>query len=374
MPPPEPHVAKQPTTRMIAALAGISKTAVSMALRHHPKISAATRNRVHKIAARLGYRPDPHVAKLMHHLRLARKPRFQSLICALTTMEDKSASYMSAIAASARTRADALGYGFTVMQVEDRPGRRPDLHRILRSRGVEGLLLLPMQTPHAFDDLIDWRDFSVLAATYAVLSPEFHRVVPHQFGNMLLVCHELARRGYRRIGLVLDKRQDLRVHHHFSAAVAWQSLLGGTELVRPLIHDTPLPAGVSEWFERERPDAIIAGGQADGESIAHALGLRIPGPVGFVLTDRSETALFAGIDQRPADIGARATEILSGMIQRGEKGAPAVPTVTMIEGRWVAGKSISPLATGPHRATPGHARPRAPVSVGVKRAVGQGKR
>lgn len=346
MPASDPPVAKQPTTRTIAALAGISKTAVSMALRHHPKISPATRSRVQKIAARLGYRPDPHVAKLMHHLRLVRKPRFQSVICALTTIEEKSARYMSAIANSAHARADALGYGFTVMQIEDRPGRRADLHRILRSRGVEGLLLLPMQTPRAFDDLIDWREFSVLAATYGVPTPEFHRVVPHQFGNMLLICHELASRGYRRIGLVLGQNQDLRVHHHFSAAVAWQSLLGGTELVRPLIHAGAQPLGIEDWFEREQPDAIIAGGQADCECITRMLGLRVPGPVGFALTDRSESALFAGIDQRPADIGARAAEILSGMIQRSEKGAPAVPTVTMVEGRWVAGKSIR---TAPRR-------------------------
>ena len=77
-------------------------------------------------------------------------------------------------------------------------------------------------------EVIGWNEFSVVSASYSVLAPDFYRIVPHQFGNALELCQQLARRAYRRIGLVLPAEQDVRVHHGFSAAVAWQSLNGGT--------------------------------------------------------------------------------------------------------------------------------------------------
>jgi DNA-binding LacI/PurR family transcriptional regulator len=149
---------------------------------------------------------------------------------------------------------------------------------------VDGLLLLPVATPRALGDLLPWSEFSVVTTTYGVLAPEFHRVVPHQFGNSLQTCQRLAREGFRRVGLVLPAEQDLRVHHGFSAAVAWQSVLGGTDFIRPLIHNGPVPRAdeLGRWFKRERPDVIIAAGENICRSLAQMLQLPIPGQVGFV--------------------------------------------------------------------------------------------
>jgi DNA-binding LacI/PurR family transcriptional regulator len=315
---------------------------VSLALRNHPRISAATRELVQRTAARLGYRPDPTVAKLMHHLRVRRRPGFQASLAALTTIaEDAESPYLHDILRSARRRAEELGYGFTLFRIDD-AAAQPALQRVLRSRGVEGLILLPVAIPRAFDALLEWAEFSVVTTTYGVLAPEFHRVVPHQFGNALAMCQQLARAGYRRIGLVLPAEHDLRVHHGFSAAVAWQNLIGGTEFVRPLIHGGALPAAaeVRAWFARERPDVIIAAGDKECRPIAQQLGLRVPGRIGFASAHKAGRSVFAGIEERPAEIGATAIELLAGMIQRGEKGIPAVPKVTMIDGRWVEGRSV----------------------------------
>jgi DNA-binding LacI/PurR family transcriptional regulator len=341
---PSPFVssrAPRATTREIAAKAGVSSATVSLALRNHPKISVKTREHVQRVAAALGYRPDPHVAKLMHHLRTRREPGFQSTICALTTIpEEQELTYLREILKSARQRADALGHGFMILHIDDAVERRPDLQRMLRSRGVEGLLLCPMVRPRAFTELLDWRNFSVVAATNGVLAPEFHRVVPHQFSNTLLLCEQLARRGYRRIGIVLAEQHDLSLNHGFSAAVAWQNLLGGTELVMPLIYQGAAPANLKLWFRREKPDAIIVPGEAEGKTVAKELGLRIPGAVGFASANKAGPSIFAGMEERPGEIGSTAIGLLASMIQRGEKGGPAVPTVTMIKGRWLNGRSL----------------------------------
>lgn len=277
----------------------------------------------------------------MQHLRVKHPPGFQSVLCALTTLpEDRELPYVKEMLRSARERAESLGYGLMVMRIEDASKPRPDLDRVLRSRGVDGLLLLPMETPREFKRLLNWKNYSVVVATHAVLAPEFHRVVPHQYHNMLLLCQELAQRGYRRIGLTLDARHDLAVNHGFSAAVVWHNVLGGTEQVMPLISDDARPQDLQRWFTSEKPDVIIASGHHQAELIARQLGLTVPGPVGFAIANRLGPSLFAGMDERPAEIGAAAIRVLAGMLQHGEKGVPPVPTVTMVQGRWFIGRSV----------------------------------
>ena len=345
---PSDSSARRVTLRTIAREAGVSAMTVSLALRNNPRIPEATRVAVQEVAAKLGYRPDPHVATLMHHLRVGRQPGFQASLAALTTVpEGAETAYLDAIIRAARARAEQLGYGFSVFRTGDPPTPQPALQRMLRSRGVEGLVLLPVVTPRDVSALLEWKDFAVVTTTYGVLAPQFHRVVPHQFGNALEICRQLASCGYRRIGLVLPAEQDVRVHHGFSAAVAWQSMIGGTEFVRPSIHrgSLPTPQETREWFKRERPDAIIASGDEQCRHIAQQLGLRVPGKVGFVSATKAERSVFAGIDERPEEIGAAAIEQLAAMIQRGDKGEPAVPKVTMVDGHWIDAKSVAAKRT-----------------------------
>ena len=144
--------------------------------------------------------------------------------------------------------------------------------------------------------------------------------------------------------MVLHAEHELSVNHSFSAAVAWQNMLGGTEPVAPLICEGTEFANLQSWFKHEKPDVIIVAGDAVGQSIAHELKLRIPGAIGFASANRAGPSVFAGTEERPTEIGATAVGLLASMIQRGEKGVPKVPTVTMVKGRWVNGKSVRSVA------------------------------
>ena len=140
----------------------------------------------------------------MHRLRERHAAAFQSTIAALTDISERAdLRYLHEMISGARARAEMLGYGFSCIRIEVTKGKQCALERILRSRGVEGVLLLPMSRPQAVDELIDWTNFSVIASTYVVASPEFHHVVPNQFADMLMLCESLVRHGYRRLGLVI---------------------------------------------------------------------------------------------------------------------------------------------------------------------------
>ena len=340
-PPRSPGCADRPSLRAIAQAAGVSAMTVSRALRNHPNLAALTKARVQKIARDLGYRPDPLVAKLMHHLRSRRKPAFQSSLCAVTNVPlDALRAFSRGVVAAARRRAEARGYAFQLAHFDSTPRTPGTLQRILRSRGVEGVLLLPMLRADQFGSLFDWRDFSVVAATTSTLAPEVHRVTPNHFRNMQLLCAELAARGYRRVGVVLPDEYAQRVHHAFNAAALWHAVWQGTDLVAPLIHPGPRPVRLRAWYEREQPDAIVGSSPENCRWLAHALGLRIPGRIAFAAThvSRGETC-FSGLDERPGDIGVTAVDLLAAMIHRGEKGLPEVPMTTELLGRWVRGRS-----------------------------------
>ena len=73
--------APRPTLRSLAAEAGVSAMTMSLALRGSPGVSVTTRRRLRRLAESRGYRPDPHVARLMHHLRTRAPARAQANLC-----------------------------------------------------------------------------------------------------------------------------------------------------------------------------------------------------------------------------------------------------------------------------------------------------
>lgn len=344
-----PSDAPQPsaTVRQIARAAGVSLMTVSRALRNQPRVAEATRRKVVKIAERLGYRPDPEIAKLMHHLRRKVRPQFKSVLCGLTNWPGATKpAYFQALLAGVERQARERGYGFNVLRftAEGRSGER--LQRMLRSQGVQGVLLLPQSPPSDLATLLDWREFSVAAASLSVLGPDVNRVAPHHFDNTMRLCRELAALGYRRIGLVIDAEQDARAKRGFSAALLAFGRHEAAEAVEPLVWDGALADALAPWFRRERPDVVVATSESLVRDCARILKRKIPGPVGFASTNiaaagarEDEEVEIAGIEELPEEIGAIAVDLLAGMVERRVRGLPVSPAATLLAGRWRAGLS-----------------------------------
>jgi DNA-binding LacI/PurR family transcriptional regulator len=314
----------------------------SRALSNRSRVAPETRAHVLKIAAELRYRPDPNIAKLMHHLRTRRTLVFQGSICALTNRPpEMQQDYLQAIVNGARHRAEALGYGFNIIHLDRTARPQERLGRILRNRGVEGILLLPMADAVDLGDLLDWREFSAVAATLSVTAPQVHRVTPHHYANTLLLCRRLAARGYRRIGLVIDDTQDRRVDHAFAAAVGWHQRTTGLGEVAPLIYTGKQPDELTKWQRAFRPDAIITTEENKARVIRRLLGPARRG-IGIASTNTMTGAFCSGIDELPLEIGHAAAELLANLIQRGTKGLPMPRTTAMIEGTWCDGRSSPP--------------------------------
>lgn len=307
---------------------------VSLALRNHNSITVETRERVQKIAAECGYLPDPLVGKLMQQLRAGRQRRAPISMCALvSTPRKKTMTYEDYIVQGAQKTAEQLGYFFEKLELSESRREPLRLRRLLRNRGVEGILLTPMWPAVDISALLDWSDFSVVSTSVSVLGPLAHMVLPDQFGNALELCHRLNLKGYRRLGLVTSRDHDSRTGHRVAAAVQWQNSANGIHDMPPLVTANlpPQPADFKPWMERVRPDVIIS----DSDGYLAMFCQAMPELNDFPMATTSvlhTTSRFPGIHENPGQVGTAAVELLSALFQHGERGIPPVPQTTLIRG------------------------------------------
>lgn len=326
------------TLRDLAAAAGLSVSGVSQALRNQPAIPPDTRARVQALARKMGYRPDPALAALNHYRhrrRVAATAVVLAYVTAYPTRDGwRKIPFFQKTFDGAKSRAAKLGYRvehFWKQEKEVSPDRFCD---ILSARGIRGLLIAPLPQPAGALDL-RWDEFAGVAIGPSLVHPTLHSACNNHYQSMLLALDELQTRGYRRVGLVLDPQVDQRHQRKYFAAF---SVHGSGQVVTPLLVSSLDDHGLSDWLERERPDAVVAHDESVKEALCR-LRKRVPRDIGFVSLIRQNPEL-SGIDTSPEMIAGLAVDRLVGMLHEGETGVPELPTCTMLNGRWVDGTSV----------------------------------
>jgi LacI family transcriptional regulator len=337
------------TMQKIADEAGVSRMAVSLALRNSPKISKATRQRIHEIATRLSYRPNPLVSALMTQLRNVRRvprPTTLAFVTAYPTVDGwRSPGPFVDFFDGAKARAEALGY-----TLEEWWARKPGLtdqrfNQILFNRNIHGLLVAPL--PAGGSTLsIDWPKFAVATIAFSLASPLIHRASNDQYHSILMAIEHLRARGYRRIGLAITDEQDIRVQRKWSAGyLVYQHNLKPAERVPHLLVNGPFARAFSEWFSSQKPDAVLTQ-EAHCPQYLRELGVRVPEDVGVAQLALTEGDTgFAGINQNGQLVGASAIDLVDAQLRRNERGIPAAAKTLLIQGRWIEGPTVKPLVS-----------------------------
>ena len=333
-----------PTLRSLAAEAGVSAQAFSLALRNRSEIPLPTRRRLIRLAKLRGYQPDPTISKLMQHLRMRAPTRTKANICGLH-LPNKSGptqrhEFGERMHSGLRQRAESLGFAYNRIEIPS-DASQSRLHDMVNSRGVEGIVLLPMPGQSDLARLLDWKSFSVVSVTCSVVAPRVTTVIPNHYDNMIRACQCLAGEGFRRIGLAISRDWDERVRHRWAGAIAWQNDSGETQRVPPFLSTAVGPKLADpkflDWLKAHNPDVVVVE-EIDGDMLNLAL-RALPArkrPIVATLDWPNQQASL-GMDQRPEEIGAVAIETLAGMISRGERGVPVRPLSIMVDGDWIAG-------------------------------------
>jgi LacI family transcriptional regulator len=334
-----------PTQTELARFLGMAQSTVSLALRAHPSVSDKTREQVLQAAATLGYRPNPAGAALVHLRQISKVPSVKASLAWINGWSDplKLRSYRefdhcwqgaSNAAAELGYRLDefATGAGLTMLKLE----------RILRSRGVRGVMLAPGPLPPGWHEF-DWNAFSVVRLSH-VIDAEFPgacSVATDQVGNAFLAFQQLRRKGHRRIGFVGMAGRE----RTFAAGYLWaQQDMEEEHRFPPLVMSCEHAPETWEacfraWFARHRPDAILTDIPLLPATLER-LGVSVPKQVGVAALGILDCPISTGIDQNFRELGRAAVQMLHSLIKEGVSGQSLVPRELRIKGRWVDGDQL----------------------------------
>lgn len=329
--------------REVAEAAGVCLMTVSLSLRDSPRISPETRARVRETAEKLGYRPDPEIARLMGQLRSSRMVR-NSVAIALIDVRAGAAppdhAYVVALRKGVLSRAEALGYGTAMFRLHDYGRDAERMLRVVRNRGITGVILLPGNEPISFPPSVKWDGLSVVAATTSVLFPRFHKVVPNQLFNAMTIVEDILRRGYKRIGAILSQSLEQRSGHQYSLALNWHG--HGKHIL--LLPDAETPeqhaARIAQWMQRRDFDVVFA---QDINLVRAAMRRCKPVPrrqLGLVSLSTIDDPSVAYQDELPGYIGESAVSLLAGMMHNNETGVPLHARSTVVDGVFHEGPTI----------------------------------
>lgn len=333
------------SVRELARALGISHTTVSQALRDSPRVLPATKEKVLAAAKAAGYRYNPLAGALMSEMRRSRGGAFRGVIAVLDVdgpeqRPPNAVRYHRCLLDGAMERATELGFKAEVFTVGRKGVSLERLDKILQSRGIRGIFLLPIAGQPDLTRL-DWTRYAGVYADYLIERPALHAVCSDHYRSMVLTLQRLKALGYRRPGLVLHEDHDKRLLYRWEAS--YRAYVGhdGTEKPIPvLIMPSYDEALFRKWFKKEKPDVVLAH-RSDFVGWMENAGVSVPSQAGFCsLNVVMSEVPCAGIDQRPKMLASRGIELLTAQLYHNEYGVPVAPSTTTIPAIWHDGPTL----------------------------------
>ena len=308
---------------------------VSRALRGEKHVGAGLREKIVQTAEKLGYRPDPEIAKLMTHMRRTRRisvPRTLAFIWAEQDAERIArSSWSQQLVLGAQQRAAQLGFQLEEFHLTARGMTARRLSGILEARGIPGFILSPLISRSRGHVSMQWEKFSSVVIGLGFARPQLHRVHHHHYLGMMTALRMLKKQGHKRIGFYCGSTINDRMFRAWSASfLAHHPLANPGKLLS--LRKSPTRSDFLAWVRSAKPEVVIDSSHVIKEWVAEMP--RLKRPLHITLGWRSDTPEVAGIDQQADILGAAAVDLLVEQYQQNERGIPSTPKIVMTEGVW----------------------------------------
>lgn len=336
------------TLRDIAKIAGVSHVSVSHALRGSPQVSAATRERIKKIAEEMGYRPDPMLSALSHYRRTGSEKIKSSTLAWINPFRDpavlRAQQEFDLYWRGARDLAAKLGFDLEEFKTSECSLQRLD--SIFKTRNIRGIIIASLAD--ASDLTGNWKDFpweNYISVRFGLSAadPQIHHISSAQVRNANLAFQKAAALGYERIGFY----GLLSPTRFFPAGITFAQLTVPEELrLKPLFYN-PVDSEkirlekLDHWIKTNRPDAIITERPKLLNKL-NQLGYDVPGDFGVATLSIHDTPINAGIDQNSYEVGQAAVRTIASLLNEQRFGIPETTNEILIEGKWVDGTMLPP--------------------------------
>jgi LacI family transcriptional regulator len=333
------------TIREIAAKAGVSKSTVSLALRRDPACSAKTVERIHRLANKMGYRPNPLVTANMANMRLGEGRKNIQSILAYFYDHSRGLPYKLKSFIGASERARELGFELEAFPYNDPEFSSKRLLKILRHRNVQGILIGESRTP-IYHIEFNWAQFAVAAIGYTLQSPHVDRVGFDHTENMAWIFQDLNNRKYKRVGLALRSDFDDRTSHLPTASYLSYRFEEHRADPLPLYveRENWNETSFFNWYDRNKPDCIITQGNEIGTWLASRK-IRIPHDVGvFSIWGEAEEQVedYSHFNVSLELLSKTAINVISDQLNSNSRGVPQQRRSILISSELVDRKSLRP--------------------------------
>ncbi|HNW41202.1 MAG TPA: LacI family DNA-binding transcriptional regulator [Opitutaceae bacterium] len=340
---------KRPTVKDVARLAQVHFTTVSLALRDHPRIPQATRDRIRRIAEEIGYKRDPLFMALVARRGGAQQPVPTPRMAFITNRSTREAFdagvHLRGFYEGARLQAEAMGYSCDLLFAGPGAMTAEALSAHLKQTGTEGVIIGAFE-PQLGTIEMDWSRYAVVKIDARYMAPVATFVSNDQMQVARLAHQRLRALGYRRIGMAINRHDEEATGGLFSAGCLVEQVgFPLSERVPPLSFGYNLRMDSAarqfrEWVLKHRIDAVLCNWTSILD-LAAAAGFRVPGDLAcccVCLTEPVPEGL-AGVVQNHRAVGQKAAEALALSLKTGARGVPARPSFTYVEGYWRDGAS-----------------------------------
>lgn len=338
----------------LAEAAGVSKAAVSLALRGRPQVSDALRERIQTLARKMGYQRDPYLSIIAASRWKNVKASPGAMIAYISTPRlGKEIEQVGREFNILKEYCEKLGYLIEQFHLSDFRSPR-QLGQTLWHRGIRGVIVSQIYDD-TFCDEFEWQHFAAVAVNDGYYSPKVDQYTPN-YTNAICQCWQnVLARGYRRPAVAVFYENSENYINFVISSIVFKLQ---HDTLPPEAHipiqfmDPDKPEATRKWIKTYSPDVVIGFNDAHYWHLYH-LGYKIPSEIGFasMWVYPADPGLIAGMSVDDRELMFQAVDRVDSMLRAGQFGLPNVAMVHRLNGKWGDGKSI---AYGAHERIPIH--------------------
>ncbi len=328
----------------VARQAGVSSATASMALRGARGIAPATAERVRRAALALGYTPDQAAQAMARSGNRAGQGTFYGTLAVLTNafatksknVEDSKWSGADAL----KEAASELGYAIDRFPLPQTVAAATLVERQLKARNVQGVIIEACNLPIP-EVGFPWEHFATMVISASADETRLNFINSHTATQTHVAVHQGYRRGYRRFGILVDMNRFPDWMGGFDMAIFRLGLRDASFVLDMPDWDEEV---FLAWFERHRPEMIVANEDNRPVSALARLGLSPPKDFGYCCLDIfPNMPTLSGFVHPRAIRNRLAVEMLHGLLRRKEFGIPSTPLAIGLGAHWREGQTLRPL-------------------------------
>ncbi len=324
--------------QMIAHAAGVSRMTVSRALRGAAEVSPKTAEKIQKLADEMGYVKDPAISQMMQSFRSQEKPVYLETLGFVITHPEWIPEQQIE---TAKVTAETLGYRMDIIYSWEH-GSPKAVARVLKARGIRGVLLAPnASSDYPSYDLPTDQLTTVLLGS-SLVNQGLPRVKLDYYQAVSTLLDECFKRGYKRVGLCVDRSLNERTNRAFSAAFRVADHSRGISWAERGFYtfERYVDPGWKTWFEDLKPDAVILGQGNQYDQIRPYLNEIHTEVAAASIDPEFGPETLAGMMNNSSEVASTAVRVLVSWVRSRRYGHDPLASTIMIPGTWREGTSL----------------------------------